>query len=92
MAQHAFTTNIACLQIIYLNGIESPPLELARLASIHWGDLGIPFDMAFSKKQERFEARAWDIKSDIQEHLDRNGIDPSNDPCAHCVHMICVCK
>ena len=47
--------------------------------------------MAFSKKQERFEARAWGIKSDVQEHPDRNGDDPTNDPCPGCEHMVCVC-
>ena len=57
MAQHEFTMSIACPRITYLDGVEPPPLELARLAPIHWGDLGIPFNMAFSKKQERFEAR-----------------------------------
>jgi hypothetical protein len=92
IAQHAFTVNIACPRITYLNGIEPPPLELARLAPIHWGDLGIPFNMAFSQERDRFEARAWGIKSDIQEHPDKDGMDPANDPCAHCEHMVCVCK
>ena len=91
MAQHAFMTNIACPRITYLNGIEPPPLEFARLAPIHWGDLGIPLSMPFSKKQEQFEARAWGIKSDIQEHPDRDGMDPVNDPCPSCEHMVCVC-
>ena len=52
MAQHEFTMNIACPQIIYHNGVEPSPLELARLAPITWGDLGIPFNMAFKNKQE----------------------------------------
>ena len=47
---------------------------------------------AFSKKQERFEARAWGIESGIQEHPDGDGMAPANDPCAHCEHMVCVCK
>ena len=91
MAQHAFTMNIACPRITYLDGIEPDALELARLAPIHWGDMGIPFNREFSQKQERFAARAWGTKSDIQEHPDRDGMDPANDPCAHCEHMVCVC-
>ena len=51
MAQHAFTMNIACPRITYLDGIEPDALELARLAPIHWGDLGIPFNREFSQKQ-----------------------------------------
>ena len=91
MAQHEFTMNIACPRITYLDGIEPGALELARLASIHWGDMGIPFNRDFLQKQERFEARAWCIKSDIQEHPDRDGMDPANDPCAHRKHIACVC-
>ena len=91
MAQQAFTTNIVEPRMTYLNGVEPPPLELARLAPIHWGDLGIPFNMAYSKKQEAFEARAWGIKSDIALHPERDGNDPANDPCEGCEHMVCVC-
>ena len=91
MAQHAFTMNIACPRITYLDGIEPDALELARLAPIHWGDMGIPFNREFSQKQERFAARAWGTKSDIQEHPDRDAMDPANDPCAYCKHMVCVC-
>ena len=91
MAPHAFTMNIACPRTTYLDGIEPDALELARLAPIHWGDMGIPFNREFSQKHERFAARAWGTKSGIQEHPDRDGLDPVNDPCAHCKHMVCVC-
>ena len=59
-----------------------------------WGDLGIPFSMApaFENKQERAHARQWGIKSEIQEHPNRNGDDPANDPCPGCEHMVCVCS
>ena len=51
MAQHAFTMNIACPRIAYLNGIEPPPLQLASLAQITWGYLGIPSNMAFKNNK-----------------------------------------
>jgi hypothetical protein len=43
------------------------------------------------KRKRRDDERQWGIKSDIQEHPDRDGMDPANDPCAHCEHMVCVC-
>ena len=91
MAQHEFTMNIACPRITDHNGVEPSPLELARLAPITWGDLGIPFSTAFKNKQKRDHARQWCIKSDLQEHPERNGDDPANDPCPGCEHMVCVC-
>ena len=91
MAQHEFTMNIACPRITYLNGTEPPPLELARLAPITWGDLGIPFNMAFKQAQERAHARQWSIKSDVNLFPERDGNDPVNDPCPGCEHMVCVC-
>ena len=91
MAQHAFTRDIVEPRMTYLNGVEPPPLELVAAAPIHWGDLGIPFNMAYSKKQEAFEARAWGIKSDISVHPERDAMNPANDPCAGCQHMVCVC-
>ena len=43
------------------------------------------------KRKRRDDERQWGIKSDIQEHPDRDAMDPANDPCAHCEHMVCVC-
>ena len=43
------------------------------------------------KRKRRDDEKQWGIKSDIQEHPDRDGMDPANDPCAHCEHMVCVC-
>ena len=43
------------------------------------------------KRKRRDDERQCGIKSDIQEHPDRDGMDPANDPCAHCEHMVCVC-
>ena len=91
MAQHEFTTHIACPRIAYLNGTEPPPLELARLAPITWRDLGIPFNMAFKQQHERIIARQWGIKSDVDLFPERDGNDPANDPCPNCEHMVCAC-
>ena len=43
------------------------------------------------KRKRRDDVTQWGAKSDIQEHPDRDGMDPANDPCAHCEHMVCVC-
>ena len=43
------------------------------------------------KRKRRDDEKQWGIKSDIQEHPDRDGMDPANDPCAYCKHMVCVC-
>ena len=51
----------------------------------------VQVNMAFKNKQERAHARPWGIKSDIQEHQDKNGDDPVNDTCPGCEHIVCVC-
>jgi hypothetical protein len=66
--------------------------SLAELAPLHWHALGPNFGKAFLRRfNKRHGERQWGIKSDIQEHPERNGDDTANDPCPGCEHMVCVC-
>ena len=92
MTQHTFTMNVARPRIAAADGMEPHPERLARLAPITWGDLGIPFNMAFIARGERQQNETQcGIKSDLDAHPERDGDNPSNNPCPNCEHMVCVC-
>ena len=66
--------------------------SLAELAPRHWASLGPNFGKAFLERfNKRHGKRQWGIKSDVAAYPERDGNNPSNDPCPNCEHMDCVC-